>query len=170
MAISMIYIGIDPGIHGAIGVIYPSGLVSVFDMPIESAARGKSTKARNRVAAVVLADIIRASVDVKAPVVAAVENVTARPTDGTVGAFSFGRCLGVVEGILGAFKIPIMYVSPVKWRNDLGIAKGIKAGDKGPSVTRATELYPDLAGEWKAKCHADRAEALLIARWRSLQP
>ena len=78
-------LGIDPGISGALAVVTTAGdLVDVFDMPIlRYGAKGRST-----VNAPLLAAIIRET----GATTALVEFVGARPGEGAVGAFAFGRC------------------------------------------------------------------------------
>jgi crossover junction endodeoxyribonuclease RuvC len=41
-----------------------------------------------------------------------VEGVGARPGEGAVGAFSFGRSRGCIEGVLGALAIPVTFIAP----------------------------------------------------------
>lgn len=50
-----------------------------------------------------------------------VEFVGARPGEGPVGAFAFGRCRGVVEGVLGAVGVPATQLTPAAWKRAVGI-------------------------------------------------
>jgi len=45
-----------------------------------------------------------------------------------------------------------------QWKAKLRVPK-----DKVAAATRASEMVPHLAYEWRAKSHADRAEAAMIA-------
>lgn len=82
---SRVVLGIDPGVSGAIAVMSPTGdLVDVFDMPILN----DGSKGRATVNAPLLASIIRET----GATTAFVEFVGARPGEGAVGAFVFGRC------------------------------------------------------------------------------
>lgn len=78
-------LGIDPGLSGAVAVVtITGGLIDVFDMPVlRDGAKGRAT-----VNAPLLAAIIRET----GATTAYVELVGPRPGEGSVGAFSFGRC------------------------------------------------------------------------------
>ncbi len=78
------FLGVDPGVNGAIAVLGSDGeLVSVHDMPF--LADGPA--GRRAVNAPLLAEIIAKSRATEA----FCEFVGARPKEGAVGAFSFGR-------------------------------------------------------------------------------
>src|SRR5580704_1168010 len=88
-------IGIDIGSRGAIAVLSSAGeLVAVFDMP----CLNDGPAGRRAVNSALLADIVAKTHASKA----FVETVGARPGEGATGAFAFGRCRGVVEGVCGA--------------------------------------------------------------------
>src|SRR5947209_3551617 len=53
-----------------------------------------------------------------------VEFVGARPGEGAVGAFAFGRSRGVVEGVCGALAIPVTFIAPAAWKRTIGIPPG----------------------------------------------
>lgn len=162
-------IGIDVGKNGAIAR-YDGNSLSVFDMPVF-----RQTKAsRETIDHYALAELIGSLLFDHA----FVEQIGALPTDGHVGAFSFGRCYGVVLGVLAANRSPMTLVVPQKWRAAVGVKKSQTKGDKLPSLARATELFPsDAPRYWTStrskfdggvvKTHADRAEAALIA-WYGL--
>lgn len=80
-------LGIDIGVSGAIALLDARGeLREVFDMPV--LADGPA--GRRNVNAPLLAEIVAAS----HATLAFVEYVGARPGEGAVGAFSFGRSRG----------------------------------------------------------------------------
>jgi crossover junction endodeoxyribonuclease RuvC len=77
-------LGIDIGSHGAIALLTPTGgLIEVRDMPVLL----DGPRGRPNVSAALLADIV---FKMKA-LTANVESVSARPGEGAVGAFAFGR-------------------------------------------------------------------------------
>jgi crossover junction endodeoxyribonuclease RuvC len=77
-------LGIDIGSHGAIALLTPTGgLIEVRDMPVLL----DGPRGRPNVSAALLADIV---FKMKA-LTAYVEFVSARPGEGNVGAFAFGR-------------------------------------------------------------------------------
>lgn len=152
------------------GVIY-----ALKDLP-SSEVNLASGKARREIDAYALANIVDNWHKIGHIDSCAIERVQAigkrRPTpgqeeekgDGAVGAFAFGECAGTIRGVISSFFIPIARPTPQQWRRDLCIERAAK-GDKGPVVARATALWPNQSNIWKAKTHADRAEAALIALW-----
>lgn len=152
-------LGVDVGLNGAMAFLRESDL-EVVDIP--TITIGKSSgKRRREVDLYELARIIDA-----VPVIehAYVEKVGAMRGDGPVGAFAFGRTYGAILAVLAANFIPVTKVAPLVWRRGLRIPATSK-GDKSAVVARANELFPEHSALWRAKCHADRAEAALIALW-----
>ena len=147
-------LGIDPGKSGAVAVLNQRGaLVAVHDMPIVGPI----------VSAVLLDELVHDYVD---PLhdgpsgTAVIEDVHAMPKQGVTSSFSFGRSLGVAEGVLAGNGYSLRYVSPAKWKKALGLTS-----DKGVSRRRAIEVWPNRAS-WFARVKDDgRAEAALIALW-----
>ena len=147
-------LGIDPGKSGAVAVLGHDGaLVAVHDMPIVGPI----------VSAVLLDELVHDYVD---PLhdgpsgTAVIEDVHAMPKQGVTSSFSFGRSLGVAEGVLAGNGYSLRYVSPAKWKKALGLTS-----DKGVSRRRAIEVWPNRAS-WFARVKDDgRAEAALIALW-----
>jgi hypothetical protein len=109
-ATAMKIIGIDPGVSGAIALLDSAGtLLEVADMP----TLRDGAKNRASVNAPLLAEIVyrwHAGA-------AFVELVGVRPGEGAVGAFSFGRSRGVVDGVLAACGVPATL-----WPQQLGSA------------------------------------------------
>jgi hypothetical protein len=89
-------------------------------------------------------------------VMAFIELVGARPTDGRSSAFKFGKDTGILEGMLMAHKIPLIRVTPGTWQRALGC---LTKGDKKITRTRAQEWYPEL------KATHQTADAILIAEY-----
>jgi crossover junction endodeoxyribonuclease RuvC len=147
---SQTIIGIDPGAHGAIAVLNESGeLLEVLDMPATPEANG-----RNATNAPLLAGIRpRARL-------AFCEFVGARPTDGKVAAFAFGRARGVIEGCAGALGLPVVFLTPPAWKRFADIPPG--ADNKDLARTRAIARWPARADLFGRKCDVDRVEACLI--------
>lgn len=150
-------IGIDPGLTGAIAVLADGRLCDVWDMP--TVGRGKA--ARQTVNAAALAASLRdhLSAHPGADVQAVVEDVAARPGQGVTSMFRFGYACGVVSGVLGALSIPVVPVSPRRWKRAYGLLGAHKDASRG----RAVDLYPQ-APLARKRDHG-RAEAILLARW-----
>jgi crossover junction endodeoxyribonuclease RuvC len=74
--------------------------------------------------------------------------------------FSFGRSLGVIEGIIAAYDIPVTYVTPGVWTKGIGRGLG-----KDASRARACELYPAHQKQFARVKDEGRADAVLIGAW-----
>lgn len=98
-------LGIDIGVKGAIARLTPDGeLFDVFDIP----CLNDGPAGRRNVNGPLLAEIIAQSHASRAYI----ELVGVRPGEGAVGAFSFGRSRGVVEGVVAALGVPTTHTSP----------------------------------------------------------
>jgi crossover junction endodeoxyribonuclease RuvC len=97
-----------------------------------------------------------------APSKAFVEYVGARPGEGAVGAFAFGRARGVVEGVLAAAAVPVAFLTPPTWKREVGIAAG-KVGTKDAARSEAVRRWPAKAALFARVKDDGRAEAALIA-------
>lgn len=146
-------LGIDPGLSGALALLSLEGhVLAIEDMPtIEVIVNGKK---RRNMPPVALANIIR----ILAPQKAFLENVGVRPGEGAVGAFSFGRNLGQIEGVLAALQIPTTLVHPATWKRRMSIP-----ADKGGARMKAMALFPDKAELFKRVKDDGRAESALLA-------
>ena len=150
----MIYIGIDPGLSGAIAVFdTEKGHLSVVDMPVVEVVRNKKTK--RELSPAMLAGILRMT---GKPCSAVVERVGAMPGQGVSSVFSFGRSLGTIEGALSALEIPMTLVPPQQWQK----AAGVRGGKDG-SRQRAAELFPNYASLFARKKDDGRADAACLA-------
>ena len=90
------------------------------------------------------------------------EQVGTRPGEGAVGAFSFGKGVGLLRGILRAHFIPVVDVTPQRWQR----AMGIKAGaGKDASRAMAKELFQRDAGLFARVKDDGRSDAALIAEY-----
>jgi crossover junction endodeoxyribonuclease RuvC len=75
--------------------------------------------------------------------------------------FSFGHSCGVIAGVLGAFEIPVTYVTPQAWKKRAGLS----GTDKDAARSLAIQMWPawrelDKRGQGQAL-----ADAALIARY-----
>lgn len=134
-------------------LLSPEGhVLAIEDMPtVEIVVNGKK---RRNMPPVALANIIR----ILAPQKAFLENVGVRPGEGAVGAFSFGRNLGQIEGVLAALQIPTTLVHPATWKRRMSIP-----ADKGGARMKAMALFPDKADLFKRVKDDGRAESALLA-------
>lgn len=147
-----LFIGIDPGIGGAVGVVGEAGqFVGVHDMPTLPTTTG-----RRQVDPAALAYLLREI----GPAFALVERVGARPGEGAVGAFAFGHTFGSITAVLAAVGIAHDLVQPAVWKRRSGIPPGV---DKGVSIATAKRLLPAAVPCLNRVKDDGRAEALLLA-------
>lgn len=150
----MIYIGIDPGLNGAIAFLdTEKGHLSVVDMPTFEVKR--NNKAKREVSPHGLADVLSLSQNVAGVVL---ERVGAMPGQGVTSVFSFGRSVGIIEGILAAEHMAVSIVTPQAWQK----AAGVRGGKDG-ARQRACELFPNYAGLFARKKDDGRADAACMA-------
>lgn len=150
------YIGIDPGLDGAIAVLNEKGaLIDVFDMSTVEVLVGKTVK--RKVAPAAIVDDLKPYV-FQEECKAIIEKVAARPGQGVASMFGFGRSLGVLEGVLAGMGVPYELVAPPTWVKAMRVTKG-----KDGSRQRAMEIWPDKAAYFKRVKDDGRAEAALMA-------
>ena len=149
-------LGVDIGRAGALALLTTAGeLIEVADMPVF--ADGPAN--RPAVNGPLLAAILKGW---PTPSTAFVEFVGARPGEGAVGAFAFGRSRGVVEGVLAACGVPARMIAPAAWKRAVGIPPG-RDGAKDAARAEAVRRWPAHAGLFARGRDDGRAEASLIA-------
>lgn len=153
----MIYIGIDPGLDGALAAIDADGkAVSVHDAPT-SRDGGK-----RRYLLADMAGILRGFPEiVGARMRACVERVHSMPKQGVASSFGFGEGFGLWQGLLAGLGIPFDLATPQAWKKSMLAGAG---KEKDAARIRAQQLFPGV--ELHLKKHHGRAEALLIAEYR----
>ena len=151
----MIFIGVDPGLDGALAAVTPDG-AAVWDTPTVRLAKGRRDYLVPEMAALLLPHAGGG--------VVAIERVGARPGQGVTSMFTFGKGFGIWLGLLAALGVPYDLVTPQKWQKALGVA-----GDKGSHRLRASQLFPSLAHELRLASHDGRADALLLAEFMRRQ-
>lgn len=145
----MIAIGIDPGKSGALAVMYLDdnrSITRIKIVPFEEQS---------------YRDALACCTGDKA--VCLVEKVGAMPGQGVVSMFSFGRNLGLIEGMLMALHIPYQLVPPRTWKKEFSLS-----GDKQTSIDVCKKLFPNinlLATPRSRKENDGMAEALLMAEY-----
>lgn len=154
----MIILGIDPGLNGAIAEYdTETGTVTIHDMPTMEVTR--NGKKKREVNAQLLSQVIAGAYAKKA----VVERVGAMPGQGVTSVFSFGRSVGIVEGVLAAYDIPMTIIIPTVWQKAVGVR-----GGKDGSRERATQLFPSQASLFARKKDDGRSDAALIAYYGTM--
>ena len=149
-------IGIDPGLDGAVAVLKGAKLVRLLDTPIIEAGKKRQlvTTAMRKMLLPYIDD----------DVIVALERVHSMPKQGVASSFRFGQGLGIWEGLVVGLGYRLEWVTPQAWKKRMmdGMPK-----DKGASIVRALQIFPDA--DLSLKKHHGRADALLIAEyaWRT---
>lgn len=143
----MIYIGIDPGRKGGYAIIDDTG-ARCYPWDDELFVKNM------RVTSERLDD----------QCIAAVEKVGARPLQGTVSMFNFGKSAGFIEGVLTALGIPYQLVPPNVWKKSFSLI----GKDKQASIDTCKRLFPGINLLPNDRCRKDsdgEAESVLLAEW-----
>jgi len=158
-----LYVGIDPGAHGAIALL-AGPACTVIDMPsvlVKTSKRTKSGELQNRTqydlgticAVFALLD------SVKHRILVVLERGSARPTDNGVTGFQVGVGFGMWPLFFQSKGYALELVIPSVWKRKLGLLKA----DKEASRLMAQRLFPTAPLQYKK--NEGRAEALLLAHW-----
>ena len=154
----MIYIGIDPGITGAVAILHDNQLKELIDIP--SILKGISSSVKYEIDAHGLSRIIAGAIyhigSNKEQILGAVERVNSRPGQSAPSTFSMGDSFGVCRAVLAGLGVSSNYVTPATWKKHYRLTS-----DKEESRALASRRFP--TAELHLKKHADRAEAILIA-------
>ncbi len=149
----MIYVGIDPGLTGAIVAIGAEG-IEFHDMPV------LAIKKKTQLDYAGLAHVLRRYPN-RGEVMAAIELVGAMPGQGVSSMFKFGQVYGAVLATLAALQIPYQTITPPVWKR----AYRLVGCEKDESRARALELFPAAVEHLKRKKDHGRADALLLAEY-----
>ncbi len=156
------FIGIDPGLSGAISVINDKQLfIFLEDIPIMAKSKGHG-RVKNCVNPKGVFDILESWIKVLGPnrkkIVVYMENVSSRPGDGAAGAFSFGDTFGSLKAVCACVGLSLNLVTPAAWKNYFKID-----ADKEVARAYAISQFPEASSHLSRKKDHDRAESLLIA-------
>lgn len=147
----MIYIGIDPGKHGAIAAITPTEIVV---RPTPLIGKEYDIAEMNK--------LLWFSSD---PCRAVIERVHAMPGQGRTSMLSIGYGCGLWHALLTSRGIGFRVVSAVTWQKTM--LAGVNCADKKrASILVATRLFPDVALRRSERSRVDddgMADALLMA-------
>jgi len=149
---SLLHVGVDPGLHGAVSVIDSAGeVVLLADLPIIrdlSLAWVDGSELQSL--------LLNAIGGLQSRAI--VERVSAMPRQGIASTFCFGVGLGSILSVVQTLHIPLQFVTPAVWKRSYGLSK-----HKHASLHKARLMFP--AAELHLAKHDGRAEALLIAEY-----
>ena len=140
-----IYIGIDPGKNGGIGIIHNE---------IAYCKRCPATVSE-------MAEEIKVCVEMTPDIqkTAIIELVHSMPKQGVKSVFTFGEGYGKWLGILAAHKIPYIQVTPQKWMKFYGKLPKDKKDRKNQLKHLAQQRFPEI------KITLATADAILLANY-----
>tara|TARA_R100000951_G_scaffold82836_1_gene70496 strand:- start:1106 stop:1603 length:498 start_codon:yes stop_codon:yes gene_type:complete len=152
-----LYVGIDPGLLGAIAVLDDEGrlLDAVRTPVIPSSGKGGKTEYDIPAMAQFLEHI---SPDLR---LITLEQVNAMPHDGVTSAFRFGMGYGIWRGIASALRTPMMLARPVAWQAKALAGRPRGKAVKSSAVAAAKDLWPNIPIKYKRDW--GMADAALIA-------
>ena len=165
---SLIVIGVDPGITGALSVFVGGALADIRDMPVvttQVASKGSSIRdliggaSSHKHAELdkpAIAKLLREWTGSHSAVIVC-ERVHTMPRQGVVSSGKLMRVFGVLEGVIAALSIELQLVEPAAWKLALGLSS-----DKNASRALATKLFPRWASHFKRVMDHNRAESCLI--------
>jgi len=167
------WVGIDPGLNGALAFIEEGGKSRVLGVPVFKIKKGNKEKSEY--------DINFMSLAIKPfrgkNVIACQELTHAMPGNGNVSMYSFGRGHGLWEAFVVANDIPIIFSLPQQWKKkypslipkqrsqDPKEKQKIKAEAKKEALNLARSMFPHLNENLKRVSDDGKAEALLIANY-----
>lgn len=164
-----VFLGIDPGLYGAMVIINASHNTVIRAHIIPTLVVERNSKQRRILTIPALVELTRSLAAEFPTVVAFLELVGANPMhgrrQGTSSMFNFGKTTGAIETAIVAAGIPYLTVPPATWKKALGCSQ-----DKDQTLERASSLIPSGTPFWtpkrgvrtKESCYGI-AEAALIA-------
>jgi crossover junction endodeoxyribonuclease RuvC len=158
----LVYIGIDPGLNGAVAIIgdgYQVGGGEVHDTPIMDV--GGDDKVRRKYNTGAMAALLKQFLG-RPDVLVVLESVHSMPKQGVASSFTFGEGLGMWKGIIAAYGLPLELPSPQRWKKEMLADQG---KDKSASRYKAIQLFPVLSTQLGRVKDDGRAEALLMAEY-----
>ncbi len=164
--------GIDPGISGAVALLLPDGSVRFWDTPSIKTGGKRDYDSANMQE--ILLEALDRAVDAEnlpegtnveplgLHLHAYIERAQAMPKQGVTSMFNYGKGFGLWLGLLIGIGIPYTLVSPRRWK---AVMLPDTAKDKGASLLRAKQLFPQCVSQLQLVKDHGKAEALLIAAY-----
>lgn len=157
-----VWVGIDPGLSGAVGAVYGNRVADAWSTPTISVKKAKGKGAKRHPDPSGMADLLRPFLKLRREgwdVLVTLEESSPNPVDGKIGHHKVGIGFGTWLGILAALRLPYQTVRPSIWRPQMVGAKT----DKNMSRKVCMELFPRL--KLPLVKDSDKAEAVMIAEW-----
>jgi Holliday junction resolvasome RuvABC endonuclease subunit len=146
------FMGVDPGVNGAVAVIGQDARVLELDRTPTFKPK-KDSQRKEYLLGAMYELLLKREVTL-----CIIETVHAMPTNGSIGNFVLGRGSGLWEMALLVAKIPVIKVAPPTWKKHYGLLGQKKEG----SILKAQQLFPTHSFK---KSEDGLAEALLLANY-----
>lgn len=146
------YVGIDVGQSGGISAIKDDE-VRVIPMPVHDVGYD-------------LNSIVEFLLDLGQVAMVTIEKVHTNPKMSNTGSFTFGKGLGMLEGVVAALRLPYQLVPPQTWQKVM--LQGTVGDTKARSIKACSRLFPyvDLKPTARSKKdHDGMSDALLICEY-----
>lgn len=159
---SQIYIGIDPGFTGGIGIIENDKLIQVYDCPLTIINKGKTKivnfkrvpETERRVDGKGIYEILKHYKNAKL----VIEHSQAMPDQGEVSIAHYMEGYGRYLGVLDCLGINFVEVRSSVWKRKMNLSS-----DKWESIHLIQEKLEGVKEYVHLRKHDGRAEALLLA-------
>lgn len=157
----MVYIGIDPGLDGAIVALDAnSKIVEVVDAKTLTVS---ANKAKRSLSAAMMVSTLRRMTRCTGAVIA-IEQWLTMPKQGAVSAATGGSGWGYYIGILAALGVPYVVAHPLTWQR--AILSRCPGKGKGRAVAYAERRWPQLVLHTERGRLLDgRADAVCLAEY-----
>lgn len=147
-------VGIDPGLDGAIAVLGPGDLLTLYPTPTLNCTGGKRTYDFPQMRRILVG---------AQPALTVIERVGAMPGQGVTSMFNFGVGYGAWLGMLAALGFPHEAVTPQKWK--AAVLGGTKK-DKQAAIEFIQRRFPGeslMATKRSRVPHDGMAESACLA-------
>lgn len=129
----MICAGIDPGLDGAVAILFDHGHLTLKMAPTLGFKGSKRDFDLPQ---------MRKLMHDFAPSLVVIEKVASRPGQGVSSVFRFGEGFGMWQGVLAGLEIPYQLVTPQKWKSS--ILAGTKK-DKQAAIQVIQRRFPGVS-------------------------
>ena len=166
----MIVIGVDPGVTGAIVSYDSNGNLKLMPIPLINFKLIKKEIDWGFLKQYIESSFMDWSFnDARIPVPSPnthvfIEQTWSHRGQGISSTYKFGYNSGILHGLFLALGFPITYVSPQRWKKEMGLI----GKDKKDSVVKAENLFPKYKSWFrgpKGGIKDGLAEAALIAKY-----
>ena len=146
--------GCDPGVTGAFALLEDDlSVITVVDMPTMLLGAHKQQVNAAEVSRILKSWLSTGKFSMY------LELVHTMPQQGVVSSGNFMESVGVVKGVCAALEIPVILVTPQKWKK----AANLIGKPKDSCRTLMQQYYPGT--DLSLKKHVGRADALAIAHF-----